>query len=216
MTGVSVVFPIFLPTAKHKEMTDKCIYLAKANTNIDAKWVIVETCSKHYEHEADIYIHEEVKTTPNKSINRGFGAADTEFVIFLANDVFVGEGWIESLLECFEKKDCGMATLGTTEYGCTKTGEIIERIYFSVCMVRKSDAWFDPAYDNLFDDSDLIMRIYANGKKCYMNLGCIVDHLRHKTYGPPNLSDPKNIKQREYFQKKWEAHKDSPIYKLFA
>lgn len=216
MTSVSVVLPIFLPTAKHKEMTDKCIYLAKANTNVPAQWIIVETCSNYYEHEADIYIHEDTKTTPNQSINRGFKSAQTDMVIFLANDVFVGEGWIESLLECFKKDDCGMATLGTTEYGQTKEDNIIERVYFSVAMFPNHEAWFDNNYDNLFDDSDLIMRIYSKGKKCYMNLNTIVDHLRHKTYGPPDLNDPKNIKQREYFQKKWEAHKDSPIYKLFA
>jgi len=213
---ISVVLPIYLPTERHRRMTDKCICLAKMNTNIDVEWVIVETCSKHYESEADIYIYEPDKTTPNKSINRGFKVASGDYVIFLANDVFVGDKWVEHLLECFDIKDCGLASLGNNEFGQTKKAEIIERPYFSVCMVKKEDAYFDDNYDDLFDDSDLIMRIFSKGLNCYQNLKTIVEHKPHSTYGRPDLGLEKNQKQRRYFENKWSKYKDKPYYSLFA
>jgi GT2 family glycosyltransferase len=214
---ISVVLPIYLPSPRHKAMTDKCISIAKSNTYMDIEWVIVETCSELYEEEADIYIHEFEKTTPNKSINKAFRAAEGDYIIFLANDVFVDKGWVECMKYCFDKyEDCGLASLGTKEFNQTQKDEIIEKPYFSVCMFRKDDAWFDPNYDDLFDDSDMLMRIMTRGEKCYQNLNCIVDHMRHQTYGPPDLSTPNNRRQHEYFLKKWQNHKDHPAYKLFA
>lgn len=217
MSSVSVVFPLYLPFSEHVSMTDKSIYLAKNLTSVNAKWIIVETGTRLFEDHADIYIHEQEKTTPNISINKAFAAADTDFVIFLANDVYVDDGWIERMLECFDEyDDCGLATLGASEYGMFREDKIIEKVYFSVCMMRKQDAWFDPNYDDLFDDSDLIMRIYKNRKKCYMNMNCIVDHLRHKTYGPPDLFSEKNIRQKQYFIDKWKEYKDQYPYTLFV
>lgn len=214
---VSVVLPIYLPSQEHKIMTDKCIIKAKSNTKIDCEWVIVETCSNYYEDEADVYIHEHTKTTPNISINNAFKETNGDFVIFLANDVFVSNGWVEAMLECFRKEeDCGIATLANNEHDKSTSDEILEEIYFSVCMFRKEDAWFDTGYDDLFDDTDLIMRIYSRGQKSYKNMKVMVEHLRHKTYGPPDLDKPNNIRQREYFRDKWVEYKDDEIYKRIA
>lgn len=214
---VSVVLPIYLPSEKHRQMTDKCISLAKSTTDIKPEWVIVETGSQYYIDEADVYIHERERTTPNASINRGLHIASGDVVVFLANDVFVSDRWLDCLLDCFyAQKDCGLASLGTTEFNQTQKNEIIERVYFSVCMFKKKDAWLDPNYDNLFDDSDMIMRIYARGEKCYQNLNCIVEHKPHSTYGAPDLMSEKSLAQRRYFENKWQGFKDHPAYKLFA
>lgn len=212
---ISVVLPIYLPSDKHLEMTKECIRIAKSTTKIPIEWVIVETGSKYFIEDADIYIYEKTKTTPNESINRGFRSCNGDYVIFLANDVFVADGWVENMLECFNKhEDCGIASLGNNEFKQEKSDKIIERIYFSVCMFKMEDAYLDPFYDNLFDDSDMIMRIYSQGKKCYQNLNTIVFHDRHSTYGVNDLSSPKNVRQKEYFNKKWEFYKNYRVFNL--
>lgn len=215
--SVSVVLPVYLPSNKHKLMTDKCIYTAKSKTNIDVEWIIVETLSNHYMDEADVYIYEGKKTTPNISINRALKCANTDFVIFLANDVIVDDGWVECMLDCFRhKEDCGLATLGNNEHNDIKSNDIVEDIYFSVCMFRKEDSWLDPYYDNIFDDTDMIMRIYARGKKSYKNMNCIVNHKPHSTYGINDLNEENNKRQRAYFIDKWCKYKDTDIFKRLA
>ena len=215
--SISIVLPIYLPTDKHRIMTDKCISLAKSNTKLKAEWVIVETCSNYYEGEADTYIYECNKSSPNASINKAFSKAKGDYVVFLANDVFVDYGWLDHLLDTFYLyKDCGLASLGTEEFGQKKENKIIERVYFSVAMMRKKDAWLDRRFDNLYDDSDLIMRILTRGEKCYQNLNSIVKHLRHATYGVNDLNSPKNLEQKRLFEDKWKDYKDTKHYKLFA
>lgn len=214
---ISIVLPIYLPTEKHKQMTEKCIFMAKSMNTLDVQWVIVETGTQYFKDEADIYIYEKEKTTPNVSINRAFKLADGDFVVFLANDVIVCEDWVKKMLECFGRfTDCGIATLGNNEHGDTETDDFIEDIYFSVSMFRKEDAWLDPNYDDLFDDSDMIMRIYSQNRKCYKNLNGIVRHSPHSTYGRPDLGNVNNIRQREYFRNKWIGFKDNPVYKLMS
>lgn len=213
---ISVVFPVYLPTPKHKDMTDKSLYMAKERTSLDLEWVIVETCSKHYMHDADIYIHESNKTTPNISVNNGFSVASGDYVCFLANDVFVGDGWAERMLECFEKEDCGISTLGNNEHGDVQQDKIVEDVYFSVCMIPKHEAWLDRSYNNLYDDTDLIMRLYSKGLKSYKNLSCIVEHLRHATYGVNDLNSETNVWQRDYFRDKWKDYANTEMYKRLA
>lgn len=215
--NITVCLPLYIPTDEHRRMTDKCIYLAKANTSIRPQWIITETVSNYYQEEADVYIWEREKVSPNRSFRRCFCQADGDYVIFLSNDVFVGEGWIESMLECFRRyPDCGLASLGNNEHGDTIRDEIIERVYFATAMTRREDMVYDPDYIDLFDDSDMIMRILVSGRKAYKNLNCYVEHLRHKTYGPHDLRSEKSLLQLETFKRKWSQHKEHPAYGLFV
>lgn len=197
-------------------MTDINLYHAKCSSNRVDEWVIVETCSHYYLDEADTYIYEKNKTSPNKSIDRGFRIASGDFVVFLANDVTVCSKWIEYLLECFEKEDCGIASLGNNEHKDVESFRIVEDLYFSVCMVRKEDAWFDPYYNKIFDDTDLCFRLHLQGKKFYKNLKGIVKHKPHSTYGKYCGDQEEYIRSKEYFAKKYIQYKDDPLYKKFV
>ncbi len=215
MSKISVVLPIYLSKPHLKEMTEECIRQAKRNPGVDIEWVIVETESTYFINEADVYIYEKYKTTPNHSINNAFKLCSGDYVVFLGNDVFVEDLWCKYLLDCFDqKKDCGLATLGNNEHNDEISNDIVEQIYFSICMFRKEDAFFDTNYDDLFDDTDMIMRVYARGEKCYKNKRGFVKHLNHQTYGLQDLSLDKNRRQREYFIKKWEKYSYLPIFNV--
>ncbi len=214
---ISVVVPIWLPTEEHKKMTDSNLYIAKASTHLDVEWVIVETESSHYINEADIYIYEKDKTNPNDSINRAFKVCSGDYVVFLANDVKVCNNWLEYMVECFEKhSDCGIASLGNNEHGDFFEDRIIESLYFTVCMMKKEDAWFDPFYTKVFDDTDLVFRMYLQGKRFYKNLKGFVNHKAHSTYGKFCGDGQEYERSRMYFVDKYKEYKDDQFFKKLA
>ena len=215
-TKVSVVLPVYINKDKNIADTYKCIDLLRKHTEIPFQLVIVETASQYFIDSADIYLYEPVKTNPNTSINRAFRLCDGEFVVFIGNDVLVESSWLECLLECFKKPDCGIATLGNNEHRDVKHTKIVEQIYFSICMFKKEDAWFDPFYTYIFDDTDLVMRIYVSGRKSYKNLDCIVTHQPHSTYGKYCGNMDEHNRSKKYFMLKWEAYKDHPIWPLLT
>lgn len=217
---ISVVLPVYISCQKNITDTLKCISLLRSNTKIPFELVIVETCSKNFINMADVFIYEKQRTCPNRSVSRGFDACRSDYVVFVGNDVFVDDGWLEALIEPFEgvrkKEDCGISTLGNSEHKDIKEDAIEEGIYFSICMLRKKDAKFDEFYRFVFDDTDLIFSIYASGRKCYKNLNCIVQHHPHTTLGEFGGNKVEYERSREYFKNKWKEYTTLPLYKTFV
>lgn len=217
---ISVVIPVYFPDLKNKPMSDANLLCAKASTQADVEWIIVETESQYYRNDADIYIYEKNRTDANKSINRGFGACSGKYVVFLANDVKVCDNWIEKMLECFElHPDCGLSSLGNNEHNDPTDDVIVEegqKFFFSASMMRREDAWYDPRYTFVFDDTDLIFRLHLAGKKFYKNLSGRVEHKRHSTHGHlgGNLNEFRRC--REIFKETYKAHSNDPLYQLFV
>lgn len=166
----------------------QCLELARDKTNLPFEMVIVETETEYFEDYADVYIHEERKTTDVQSFNRGFKASSGDYICLLTNDVLVNDGWLECLLECFTKDDCGISTLATDQFGHEKHEEISEGIWFSVAMFPKQKTYFDELYINSWNDTDFIMRTYLSGKKSYRNYNCVVHH----EIGATQYNDPKH------------------------
>lgn len=216
--GISVVIPVYLPSNEHREMTDSNILIAKERTQLDVEWIIIETASQDYIDYCDVYVHEHEKTTPNQSVNRGFRCASGDYVIFLANDVTVCDGWIEKMLECFDKHDdCGLATLGNNEHKDTIEDRIKEGLpfFFTVSMMRKDEAYLDQSYDYYFDDTDLIFRLHTKGLKVYKNLKGLVHHKPHSTYGK-NTNIPQFEEDRQIFLDKYIDYASDPLYKILG
>ena len=214
---ISVVIPTLIKSNKHLGLTVRCIERAVGLTGLDFETIIVETETNHLEDYADVYIHEAVKTTATKSINRGFQAASGEYIVLLTNDVLVDDRWLECLLECFQKReDCGIATLATTQFNHEKEDKIQEGVWFSLAMFTKQDKYFDEEYVNSWDDTDFIMRQYIQGKKSYRNYNCVVVHEPGQThYESPDHK--KNFdRNKELFISRYNQYEDMPIYKLLT
>lgn len=215
--SISVVYPVYLPSEEHLKMTNKNLMIAKRSTFIDCEWVIVETESRNYLDEADVYIYEKNRTNPIKSINRAFNVCSGDYIVYLSNDLTVCERWIEFMYGCFDKhEDCGLASLGSNEHNDIVKDEIVEGMYFSVCMMKREDAKYDSNYTMMFCDTDLLFKIYLSGKKFYKNLAGLTYHKRHSTYGHFGGNMDEYQKSREYFINKYSEHKEDKFFKQLA
>lgn len=204
----SVVIPVLINDNKQLSMTLKCINLAREKTKIPFELVIVESNTQYLIDYADVYINDK-NSTSEKSHNRGFKVASGEYVTLLTNDVYVSDGWLESLLECFKIEDCGCSTLASTQFNHKKENKIEEGNWWSVCMIKnelfRRTGYYDERFDGSWSDTDLLVEIYKLGKKMYRNFNCVVEHLGGQTlYSLPGHFD-KYEAGKKLFNKKHEA-----------
>jgi len=190
---ISVVLPVYIKTKEHLAMSVKCLELARKYTKLPYELVIVETCSDYLKDYADVHIYEKERTDVNKSCNKGFKCASGQYIVGLTNDVFVSENWLECLKECFQKEDCGISTLASTESGNKKEDKIEEDIYFPITMIPKwlfdKIGYLDEDYKMYWADADFIVKTYKAGYKFYRNFNSVVSHNPGSTL---------------YDEKKWE------------
>lgn len=209
---ISVIVPVYAYNEKLTFMTAKCIESAKAYTNIEFELIIVETCTNYFSEYADIHIYEKNRTTSTISINRAFSCCKSDYVVLLTNDVMVSEGWLEALIEPFNKfDDCGVSTLASNQFNHKKENRIEEGIWGSVFMVPQKYAKFDGNYINSWEDSDLWMQIYSDGKKMYRNFNCVVHHVPGQTIYSDKLTQDNWKANEKYFINKWKD-KGIPLY----
>ena len=209
---ISVVFPVYIKKSEHLAMSIKCLELARKNTKLPYELVIVETCSDYLKDYADVHIYEKERTDVIKSDNRGFRCSLGKYVVVLTNDVFVGENWLECLKDCFQRPDCGIATLASTESGNKKEDKIIEEIYFPLVMISQElfskIGYFDEEYRMYWADADFMVRTYEAGYKIYRNYNCLINHSPGTT-----LYDESNWEQSCEFGRGLfiEKHKDCKL-----
>lgn len=213
---IDVVFPTYITNQKQLAMSIRNIELARNNTKIPFNLIIVETCSNYLTDYADIYIYERKKTNATMSINKGFYCCDGDKTVLLTNDVGVREGWLDALLECFDKnKDCGVSTLASTQFSHTQSDKIEEGIWGSVFMIPTLWAEFDRNYINSWDDSDLWMQVYSRGYKMYRNFKCVVEHDPGQTHYQDPQHQVNYEANRTYFTNKWRDSK-LPLYQILT
>lgn len=209
---VSIVLPTLIRTDKQFSTTIKCIQLARSLTNIPFELIIVETETNYLEELADKYIHFPTKTISTNDINAGFMGAAGDYVGLLTNDVYVGDQWLEVLLETFEKKkDCGIATLASTQFKeVVRPGYIEEWVWCSVFLTKneylKKHNYFDAEmFPQVWDDSDFVTKLCLDGKLPYKNYGCVAHH----AIGMTEYACPKhNLRYIENGRRYNEKYKD--------
>jgi len=174
---ISVIIPALITDNRTLSMSIQCIERAQNLTDIKYETVIVETETDYLKDYADLFLYEKNKTNATQSINRGFKIATGDYIVLLTNDVFVRQGWLEALMEPFDKKkDCSISTLATSQLGHTFEDRIDEGIWFSVACFKRQIKYFDEIYINSWDDTDFVMRAYLGGGKMYRNYKVVVDH----------------------------------------
>lgn len=192
---VSVVLPVLLTEKFLISMTEFCIKAMRQQTALDYELVVVETGSRaleaHVGVEGDLridrYLHRPERTSAVRDFNAACDLAAGELLVHTGNDIIVGPGWLEALVEPFERfVDCGASSLAAGEPGAPNVGPpvpvplIVEGMYTPIMAFRRE--WrFDEAYRGGYSDSDLIMRMYARGLRAYRNCRSRVLHLNHMT-----------------------------------
>jgi glycosyltransferase involved in cell wall biosynthesis len=180
--NVSVLLPVMHLSDYHRELTRSCVARMRENTGVPFELVIVETASGDAAHLADVYVHREERTNIVTDMNIGLEEASGDFVVHTGNDILVHDGWLEALIEPWGAMEhCGATTLGSLELGHRPEARIEEGIYGPI-MMFPAKYRFDRDYENIFSDTDLIMRIYRSGKRMFRNFRSVVRHLNQATY----------------------------------
>ena len=212
--SVSVILPVMIREPWQAVMSTACIEVMRATTTIPLELIVVHTLTSgpswHPDDEMDgVRVLQQLsRTTYVNDFNVGLEAATGDYVVQTGNDIFTQPGWLEALLECFEKyPDCGAASLGTHEGGGLSHRPapfIVEGWYDPLMMWRKRvrdseqgdyteelprDLWrLDEAYAGCFSTSDLIMRLYTAGYRCYRNHRVVCSHIGQQTWSDEEMN----------------------------
>lgn len=169
-------------------MTRCCIEIMRCTTAVPFQLVVVDTQppDNSFQKHADVWMPRSERSTYVKDFNDGVDAAAGDFIVQMGNDIFTKPGWLEGLLECFERfKDCGAASLGAQEVGASLAHQPIDFItegWYGPLMMWRKDWRLDNGFESIMSDSDLVMRLYQAGLRCYRNHKVIILHLNTQTH----------------------------------
>ena len=189
MTKISVVLPVLAPTLFLKAMTEFAIRTLRAHADNEFELIVVEAEGDYFKNSnlgLDKYLNFSPKIGGVREINAGIRVSTGEFIVTAGNDVIVPEHWDTHLLRCFEeRKDCGLAALSAFEPGAiigppTPVPMMIEGMYSPFNMFRRG--WeYDESYLRVYQDSDLVMRMYEAGLRSFRSCYASVHHLLRMT-----------------------------------
>ena len=141
----------------------------------------------------------------------------SKYIMFLDNDQFVGNGWLDGYLKLAEKYD----VIGWEAWKMNNVflpicrAKVNEEFSYVGCggmflkrevsdKVGKFDPIFNPSY---FEDPDYCMRVYSAGFKITWNKKSNIEHLPHQTLGKAADKNERFMKSLTAFRKKWSGHK---------
>lgn len=195
---ISVVVPCLTEEPWQVHLTKAVINIARETTKIPYELIIVEAVGNEFDNGCDKYYRNPHKGFVNADLNKGMDLAEGNIIVVLTNDVFVKTGWLEALVDCFDIKSCGMASLGTSDHREISMPVIREGIWCPLMAIpNRPDFRFDaetfPAY---WGDCDLVMKIYNAGFQAYRNRRVICDHLGRATVTEEHvLGKPEEIEK---------------------
>ncbi len=221
---VSVIMPILITEKWQAHMTRCAIDTMFSTTKVPFELCIVETGEK-WADDLKIdgairpikYEHRPEKTTVVKDLNRAIEMTSGDIIVHTANDVMMRPGWLEALLECFAIPDCGVATLAASDLKHMPQNKIVEGIYGPMYAFKKG--WkFDEAFENIFSDTDMIMRIYNAGFRSYRNWRVVITHLYQQTFTTIDSKAETDRRFEHYKRVFSERHKGNPliVYKALS
>ena len=230
MATISVVLPVLAPTPFLRAMTEFAIKTLRAHADNEFELVVVEAQHDWFDPyrngdritnsgvgridsstlEVQSYLNFNPKIGGVREINAGIRVASGEFIVTAGNDVIVPPHWDTHLLRCFEeRKDCALAALSAFEPGAMigpafPQDMIVEGMYSPFNMFRRG--WeYDEAYVRVYQDSDLVMRMYDHGWRAYRSCRASVHHLLRMTNDSVD-SEAHNIqlaKDEKLFYTRW-------------
>ncbi len=195
---ISVVLPLLAPTPFLRNLAEFTIKTMRTHADDPSFELIVsEAAGDHFDPEkmrlrsSDERIDKYFNFTPPiggiRETNAAIDAASGEFIVSTGSDIIVPQGWDTELLRVFEErsKDCGIACLSAYEPGATigprePLDMIVEGMFSPFNMFRKG--WrLDEAYQRIYQDSDLVMRMYEDGLRAFRSCRKHIHHLGSMT-----------------------------------
>lgn len=203
---VDVVMPILIEHSWQIPMTKCAIDTMRCTTDVPFRLIIVETLSDHFVNDCNTHLMRTAREGATKDINYGLELVTTNRVVYTGNDVFVRPGWLEAHLEVWDRfPDCGASTLASADLKGMpgKQADFIgEGIYGPHMMFESKYRFDEKIFPANFADTDLITRIYRDGKRMYRNHKVVIEHLNQQTMGHGDF----DTARQAYIDK----HKDFP------
>ena len=198
---ISVVLPLLCPTPFLQAMAAFSIVTLRLHADNPFELVIAEasydTFDPKYDQSsnndssgikcsADVYLNFTPKIGAVKESNQAIRAASGDIIVATGSDVIVPPHWDTHLLRCFEeRKDCGAASLSAFEPGAIigppqPLDLVVEGFYSPFMAWRRGWEWSED-YIKIYQDSDLILRMYEKGLRAYRSCRAHVHHLLRMT-----------------------------------
>jgi len=152
-----------------------------------------------------------------KKINIDFSINECDKIMFLDNDQYVSEGWLEQHIAVLDRgydiigveawqmttsfmpvKRCTKRTEWFSYVGCG--GMLMKRT--TVEQVGQFDPIFNPSY---FEDPDYCMRCFEKGLKIGWNCTAKITHVPHQTLGSAPDRMQRFTKSSKLFRDKWRG-----------
>lgn len=187
MKSVSVVMPVLAPTPWLRELAEFAMQTLRLQASAPFELIICEAKHAAFRECKPIgskYIGFPEPIGGVKEINAGIDAATGDYILLAGTDVIAPQGWDDELLRLFhDLPDCGVAALSAYEPNATIGPQapldcVVEGNFSPFMMIRNGEGWrFDESYERVYQDSDLILRMYAAGKRAYRSCRKHVWHL---------------------------------------
>ena len=204
MSKISVVLPVLAPTPWLRAMTEFAIRSLRLHAAEPFELIVVEAAHDHFDPQryagpgcnvdtlrhvakevcADKYLNFTPKIGGVKELNAGIDVAAGEFILLAGSDVIAPPRWDLELLRVFtDAPDCGAASLSAYEPNATigppgPLDLVVEGMFSPFMMIRNGKGWrWDEAYERVYQDSDLILRMRCAGLHPYRSCRAHVWHL---------------------------------------
>jgi hypothetical protein len=196
--SVSVVMPILAPTPFLQEMAKFAIKTLHLQAAAPFELIICEAKHNHFATGyGDKYLGFPDPIGGVKEINAGIDAASGDYILLAGTDLISPPGWDDELLRVFhDLPDCGVAALSAFEPNATigpphAVDLVVEGMFSPYMMIPNGQGWrFDEDYQRIYQDSDLILRMYQAGKRAYRSCRKHVWHLGSVTN---NQAGPEHV-----------------------
>lgn len=177
---IDIILPIYIQHKHQVPMTLKAIEAIEEHT-LGYNLIIVESSDgRYFEDYADEYVFCDEPLNYSKKVNLGLKLSKNDYIVVSSNDVFVDRNWVISLLKCFRDKDCGIATLLSSQFNKIPKDEITFGFFGGLYMFKRKSlediGLLDERFVNSFEDADLWIRTELAGYKLLQNNSCIVKH----------------------------------------
>ena len=197
---ISVILPLLCPTPFLQEMAFFTISTLRRHADQPFELVIAEAGYDTFDpsrirdrgavdgikYAPDKYLNFTPKIGSIRETNEAIRAASGQFIVATGSDVIVPPHWDTHLLRCFsERQDCGLASLSSFEPGAiigpdVAMDRIVEGFYSPFMAWRKGWEWSED-YVKIYQDSDLVLRMYESGLRAYRSCRAHVHHLLRMT-----------------------------------
>jgi len=198
MSSISVVLPLLAPTPFLRNLAEFTIKTLRMHADDPSfELIVAEAAGDYFEQyvhrfqSVNMCIDKYLNFTPPiggiRETNVAIDAASGDFIVSTGSDVIVPQGWDTELLRVFDERsqDCGIASLSAYEPGATigpreSQDRIVEGMFSPFNMFRRG--WrLDEAYQRIYQDSDLVMRMYEQRLRAYRSCRKHVHHLGSMT-----------------------------------